>query len=162
VDEASITSYISTTFAGVDVLVASRENGAPEVAWGDTFYIYDPNRDFDEARRFPFATLVIQDYGDFDNRSNLNRPGVFRLNIGVSKETYRSLFPNEGEHDFTALDVLMPHPVYGPNHFVCVLNPSEATFEAVKPLLAEAYEIGVRRARPRGPSSAGSTRSGRS
>jgi hypothetical protein len=162
VDEASITSYISTTFAGVDVLVASRENGAPEVAWGDTFYIYDPNRDFDEARRFPFATLVIQDYGDFDNRSNLNRPGVFRLNIGVSKETYRSLFPNEGEHDFTAQDVLMPHPVYGPNHFVCVLNPSEATFEAVKPLLAEAYEIAVRRARPRGPSSAGSTRSGRS
>jgi hypothetical protein len=162
VDEASITSYISTTFAGVDVLVASRENGAPEVAWGDTFYIYDPNREFDEARRFPFATLVTQDYGDFDNRSNLNRPGVFRLNIGVSKETYRSLFPNQGEHDFTALDVLMPHPVYGPNHFVCVLNPSEATFEAVKPLLAEAYEIAVRRARRRGPSSAGSTRSGRS
>jgi hypothetical protein len=157
-DEASITSYITTTFAGVDVLVASRENGAPEVAWGDSFYIYDPNRDFDEARRFPFATLVIQDYGDFDNKSNLNRPGVFRLNIGVSKETYRSLFPDEVEHDFTALDVLMPHPVYGPNHFVCVLNPSEATFEAVKPLLAEAYEIAVRRARPRGPKAGGTGR----
>jgi hypothetical protein len=150
-DGASITSYITTTFAGVDVVVASRENGAPEIAWGDSFYIYDPNRDFAEARRFPFATLVIQDYGDFDNKSNLNRPGVFRLNIGLSKETYRSLFPDEGEHDFTALDVLMPHPVYGPNHFVCVLNPSEATFDAVKPLLAEAYAIAVRRARPRRP-----------
>jgi len=75
-DGASITSYITTTSAGVDVVVASRENGAPEIAWGDSFYIYDPNRDFDEARRFPFAILVIQDYGDFDNKSNLNRPGV--------------------------------------------------------------------------------------
>jgi hypothetical protein len=157
-DEASITSYISTTFAGVDVVVASRENGAPEVAWGDSFYIYDPNRDFDESRRFPFASLVIQDYGDFDNKSNLNRPGVFRLNIGVSKETYRSLFPDEGEHDFSALDVLIPHPGYGPNHFVCVLNPSDATFEAVKPLLAEAYEIAVRRARPRRPKADGTGR----
>jgi hypothetical protein len=161
-DEASITRYIETKFEGVDVVVASREIGAPEVAWGDSFYIYDPNRDLDDAHRFPFATLVIQDYGDFDNKSNLNRPGVFRLNIGVSKETYRALFPTEQEHDFTALDRLMPHPVYGPNHFVCVLNPSDATFETIKPLLAEAYEIAVKRARRRGPSSAASPQSGQS
>ena len=38
-DEASIAQYIATTFAGVDVVVASQEGGAPEVAWGDTFFI---------------------------------------------------------------------------------------------------------------------------
>jgi hypothetical protein len=43
----------------------------------------------------------------------------------------------------------MPHPVYGRNHWVCVLNPSDSTFESVKPLLAEAYQIGLKRAQPR-------------
>jgi hypothetical protein len=145
-DEAAITRYIETTFEGVDVVVASRENGAPEIAWGDSFFIYDPGRDLPEPRRFPFATIVIKDYGDFDNQSNLDHPGIFRLNIGVSKKTYTSLF-GEGHYDFAALDRLMPHPVYGRNHFVCVLNPSDSTFESIAPLLKEAYEIAVRRAR---------------
>ena len=148
-DEAGITRYIETTFAGVDVVVASKENGAPEVAWGDSFYIYDPDRNLPEPKRFPFATIVTQDYGDFDNASNLNRPGVFRLNVGVSKETFAKLFGAEDEHDFTQLDRLKPHPVYGPNHFVCVLNPGDTTFETVKPLLREAYEIAVKRAQQR-------------
>ena len=144
-DQESIRRYVSTEFPGVDVQIAAAENGAPEMAWGDTFFIYDPNRNLEGTRRFPFATIVIKDYGDFDNASNLNREGVFRLNVGVSKRTYERLFPNEVDHDFTALDRLMPHPVYGRNHWVCVLNPSEATFETVKPLLDEAYQIAVRR-----------------
>jgi hypothetical protein len=146
-DEAGITRYVETTFEGVDVDVASRESGAPEIAWGDSFFIYDPDRNLPDTRRFPFATIVTKDYGDFDNQSQLDRPGVFRLNIGVSKETCASLFGVKTEHDFAALDRLMPHPVYGRNHFVCVLNPSDSTFESITPLLKEAYEIAVRRAR---------------
>jgi hypothetical protein len=149
VDEASITRYIANTFKGVDVEVGSRESGAPELAWGDTFFIYDPERNLEGARRFPFATIVTKDYGDFDNLSKLDRPGVFRLNIGVSKETYGKLFDGDAEYDFTALDQLMPHPVYGRNHFVCVLNPSDSTFDELKPLLKEAYEIAVKRGGPR-------------
>lgn len=148
-DQESIRQAISTSFSGVDVQIASPENGAPEMAWGDTFFIYDPNRDLEATRRFPFATIVTQDYGEFDNASNLNRPGIFRLNIGVSKETFAALFGDERTHDFTALDVLMPHPIYAANHFVCVLNPSDSTFESVRPLLREAYEIAVKRAQPR-------------
>jgi hypothetical protein len=148
-DEAAITRYIETTFEGVDVVVASQENRAPEIAWGDSFFSYDPNRNLPEARRFPFATIVTKDYGDFDNQSNLDRPGVFRLNIGVSKETFARVVGAESEHDFTQLDRLMPHPVYGSNHFVCVLNPSDTTFESITPLLKEAYDIAVNRARPR-------------
>jgi hypothetical protein len=121
-DEASITRYITDTFDGVDVVVASREAGSPEIAWGDTFFSYDPHRDLEPKHRLPFVTIVTKDYGDFDRASNLNRPGVFRLNINVSKETYRSLFgpqpcapgPSgvvDTGHDFTALDQLMPHPV---------------------------------------------------
>jgi hypothetical protein len=145
-DEASITQYIAETFDGVDVLVASQANGAPEVAWGDTFFSYDPDGQLPAERRFPFATIVTKDYPGFDCKSQLNRPGVFRLNIGLSKETYRSLFGSDaGGHDFAALDRVLPHPVYASQSWVCVLNPSEATFEQqVQPLLADAYARAVR------------------
>ncbi len=163
-DEASIRRYVADTFEGVDVEVGSREGGAPEIAWGDTFFIYDPDRNLEGAGRMPFATIVTKDYGDFDSASNLNREGVFRLNIGVGRETYQSLFPSDAGHDFTAFDVLMPHPVYRRNHWVCVLNPGEATFHSLEPLLAEAYEIAVKRlgrkrrsGQPHPPPSAGTS-----
>jgi len=155
-NESSITKYITSTFPGAEVLVASQASGAPEVAWGDSFFFYDPDHNIDANLKFPFATIVTKDYPAFDYASNLDRPGIFRLNIGVSKETYRSLIgpepPQPGEsgavdtgHDFTALDQLMPHPVYAPQSWISVLNPSEETFEKVKPLLAEAYNMAVRR-----------------
>lgn len=150
-NESAIREFVAGNYPGVDVQVASAENGAPEMAWGDTFFIHDPNRDLEGTRRFPFATIVTKDYGEYDNRSNLNREGVFRLNIGVSKQTFQSLFPEEVEHDFTALDTLMPHPEYGVNHWVCVLNPSDATVAELRPLLDEAYQIAVRRNRDRTP-----------
>lgn len=79
-DEGSITRYITETFDGVDVVVSS----------GDTFFFSNPNREVPPDRTFPFATLVTSD--NYDSYSNLNRPSVFRLNVGVGKDTYRSLF----------------------------------------------------------------------
>lgn len=35
-------------------------------------------------------------------------------------------------YDFTALDTLMPHPVYGSLWWVCVLNPGPKSFETVQ------------------------------
>jgi hypothetical protein len=141
VDQSSISQYITDTFPGVIVVL-----GAEGVAEGDTFFIYDPARNIEPRHQFPFATIVTRDYGEFDCASNLNRPGVFRLNIGVSRDTFRSLFGSEpAEHDFTALDRLLPHPVYAPQFFVCVLNPSAQTFDTLRPLLAEAYGLAVKR-----------------
>src|SRR5438874_2910288 len=115
-DEASVTQYILDTFDGVETVTSS----------GNTFFFYGSDR------KFPFATLVTND--EYDQTSNLNRPSVFRLNIGVNKQTYQSLFGSgtappsgegtEGGYDFTALDRIMPHPVYGKMYWVCVLNPS--------------------------------------
>jgi hypothetical protein len=141
-DQDAIIQYMTDAFTGLEVVRPADGPGA-----GDTFFYYDPQHDLDPTRQLPFATIVTKDYGDFDNTSNLNRPGVFRLNIGVSRDTFRALFgaaPGEDSteraaYDFAALDRLMPHPVYAPQSYVCVLNPSPATFEAVKPLLAEAY-----------------------
>jgi hypothetical protein len=144
VDQDGIIQYVTDTFAGVEVQRPTDGPGA-----GDTFFFYDPQRNIDPTRRLPFATIVTKDYGDFDASSNLNRPDVFRLNIGVSRDTLRALFgfsPSEidtksADYNFAALDRLMPHPAYARQSWVCVLNPAPETFEAVKPLLAEAYSI---------------------
>lgn len=34
----------------------------------------------------------------------------------------------------------MPQPVYVWDSWICVLNPSEKTFEKIKPLIEEAYQ----------------------
>lgn len=147
-DQDAIIQYVTDTFTGIEVLRPTDGPGA-----GDTFFYYDPQHDLDPRRRLPFATIVTKDYGEFDNTSQLDRPGVFRLNIGVSRDTIRALFghaPGEDgaentAYDFAALDRLMPHPVYAPQSWVCVVNPSPETFEAVKPLLAEAHSIVAKR-----------------
>jgi Family of unknown function (DUF6194) len=138
--------YITETFEGVDVVVDSSNS---------FFFFYNPDSNVPPDHRFPFVTSDI-----YDQFSNLNRPSVFRLNIGISKQTFRSLFgdpslpsnkdsvaesgENYSDYDFTALDKLMPHPVYGRMFWVCVLNPSDKTFETkVQQLLAEAYDLAV-------------------
>lgn len=141
-DQDAIIQYVTDTFAGVEVVRPTDGPGA-----GDTFIFFDPQRNLDPTRRHPFATIVSKDYGDFDRAANLNRPGVFRLNVGVSRDTFRALFghspgeerPTGTEYDYAALDRLMPHPVYARQSWVGVLNPSPETFDVVKPLLAEAY-----------------------
>ncbi len=138
-DEAAIIEFIAGALPGVERVEAS----------GNSFFFYGGER------MMPLATLVTND--DYDSASNLKRPGVFRLNIGVSKETYRSLFgpqplaPRDGrvvatDNEFAALDELMPHPIYAPQSWVCVLSPSEATFqERIRPLLEEAYREAMRK-----------------
>jgi hypothetical protein len=131
-NETTITNYITDTFAGVETTDD----------FGYTFFFYGPDR------MLPFATLAAAD-NPYDRVSNLDRPGVFRLNIGVSRQTFQSLFGTSkvdvSAYDFAALDTLMPHPEYAAQHFVCVLNPSDTTLETVRALLAEAYELAVRR-----------------
>lgn len=149
-NEAEVSRYITETFEGVDVVVNL----------DTSFFFYNPDSNVPPDHRFPFVTLVTSDI--HDQFSNLNRPEVFRLNIGVGKQTFRSLFgtprlPSNrdgspiidappSDYDFTVLDQLMPHPVYGHMYWVCVLNPSDETLETrVQPLLTEAYEMAVSR-----------------
>lgn len=129
-DEAAIIRYITETFPDAERVEAN----------GDLFFML-PTDD-----KFPFATLVRSDFND--DASDLNRPGVYRLNVGVGRETFRSLFGTyraDAEYDHTALDRVMPHPEYGKMYWLCVLNPSEATFRDVRPLLAESYAMAVAR-----------------
>jgi len=84
------------------------------------------------------VTLVTSD--EYDSASNLSRPGVYRLNIGLSKQTFDGLVSAITDPDYAALDRVMPHSVYALQHWVSILNPTEATFDSiVKPLLDEAH-----------------------
>ena len=146
-----ITRFVVGRLDGATAYVASAANGAPEMAWGDTFFLYDP--DGDPANlRFPFATMVTKDYEGFDTVSDLDRPGVFRVNIWVSRETFDALVGGgDGPWEFTSLDTVMPHPIYGAQSWLSILNPGAVTSELTRTLLTEAHQRAkVRHAARRG------------
>ena len=123
-DDGSILRYIAQTYPDADIITAG----------SGTFISCDGEQHWPN-----FATLVTSD--EYDSASNLDRPGVYRLNIGVSKATFEKIAGSDPNPDYTALDQLMPHPVYAMQHWVSILNPSEATFDKlVKALLEEAHE----------------------
>jgi len=131
-DALSMSRYITETFAEVE----TSEN------FGYRFCFYR------DDHMLPFATIASAD-NECDRVSNLDRPGVFRLNLGVSGTTFQRLFgskePQLEAYDFTALNTLMPHPEYAAQSFLCVLSPSPETFEQLRPLLAEAYALAATR-----------------
>ncbi len=139
-DAAAADAYIRQAFPDVEATTA----------YSYTFYF------FGAERMLPFATMAMAD-NEHDRVSDLDRDGAYRLNIGVSRETYRSLLGDEkprlgpagvieGGHDFTARDRILPHPHYAPQSWVCVVSPSDDTVHAVRGLLREAYDRAVQRA----------------
>ena len=136
-NQDAIAEYITNTFSDV----------ATQTAYGYLFYFFGSNR------KMPFATIATKD-AEHETYSSLQRPGVFRLNIGVRKATYRAIFGDppkaseaaataKGDYDYTELDTLLPHPEYAAQSWVCVLNPGPRTLQTVKELLAEAHEIAM-------------------
>ncbi|MCW8127821.1 DUF6194 family protein [Microbulbifer halophilus] len=126
-------------------------------AWGEQSFFYNPEG------KLPwgvyFATLKDKD-GDNDRASGLGRTGVFRFNFGISKPSYEKALgerpsrPVAGGvvdtgHDFTRLNTLLPHPVYGWMSWVGILNPDREVFRDLQPLLNESYELVVGKYRKR-------------
>jgi hypothetical protein len=73
-------------------------------ALGATFFSLD-------EKHWPnFATIVTTDEHDEGAPSDLARPGVFRLNIGVGRETFERLVGSMEAPDYAALDRLLPQP----------------------------------------------------
>jgi hypothetical protein len=147
----------AASLPGVDVMTASEADGAPEVAWGDSFIFYDPDRDIPADRRFPFATIVIKDYPGFDEASKLNRDGIFRLNVSVDRHKFDELIgypPAEhSDHaadiDYTVIDTVIPHPSYAKQAWVSILNPGQRTSDQARTLITEARDRAAARHKPR-------------
>lgn len=132
-DANEMNRYIREAFDGINAVDSS----------DDTFFMYDPDGDLPAERQIPFATIVTGDH--YDNVSNLDRPGAYRLNIGLTKATYTALFGAVPAPDHAAVDTVMPHPTYASQHWVCVVNPGEATLDTVRTLLAEAHAFAARK-----------------
>jgi Family of unknown function (DUF6194) len=99
-----------------------------------------------------FASIKDRD-GPNDSAAQLSRPDVYRLAFGLTRATFARLFgavparpPKGGTvalpgHDLTRLDQLAPHPVYAWMGWVQILTPTEARFEALRPLLDESLDL---------------------
>ena len=131
----------------LDWCLADLEGTVLVNSWGETGVFYNPGK---VLKRGVYVLTVKEKDGDNDQASRLDRPGVYRVNLGPRKRTYVNLFgpvpkrpPKggvvEGDMDFTQTDTLLPHPVYAWMGWVCVLNPSAQTFESMKPLIRESY-----------------------
>jgi Family of unknown function (DUF6194) len=133
-DPETIVRYITETYPETDVVHAMN-------AW---FFSLDP-----ETHWPNYATLVTTN--EHDDASDLDRPGVFRLNLGVDRPTFERIAAADPEPDYTAFDRLLPHPVYGKQLWISILNPTDETFsETVVPLLALARDrLAAQRARHR-------------
>jgi hypothetical protein len=116
--------------------------------WGERALFYNPRRALKKG--IYVATFKERD-GPNDGASKLDRGGIFRLNLGLSKASYFALFgfpptrPAAGktvdtEHDFSALDTLTPHPVYGWMSWVAIINPSRDILDELMPLIVETVE----------------------
>ncbi|WP_327003320.1 erythromycin esterase family protein [Dactylosporangium sp. NBC_01737] len=136
---------------GVELLLATEEGGAPRTSWGDRFFYVGPDR------RMPFATIVGQDTPGWDEASRLDRPGVFRVNVHAGREAFQRLLgypPAELEErqagiDFARLDTVLPHPAYGRQGWVCILNPGPRTAPDLEELIAIAHRRAAGTARLR-------------
>jgi hypothetical protein len=145
--ETEIIDFLSA-LDGVVTMTASAESRAPEAAWGDTFFFYDPERS-EANQQLPFATLVVSDYPGWDTQSLLDRDGVFRLNVAVGRAAYERLVGHppaahagqSADYDYAELDVLLPHPLYAGQGWVSIVNPGPRTAELAQRLVVEAYDL---------------------
>ncbi|MDA3643086.1 DUF6194 family protein [Saccharopolyspora indica] len=152
--EADIIQHTSS-LPGVVAETADEASGAPEIAWGDTFFHYDPDGRDPADRPFPFATIVTKDYGTFDAESDLDRPGVYRLNINVGRTEFQRLTghspaahpAHHDEFDYTALDEVLPHPVYATQSWISILNPGPRTAAQALDLITQAHARAAHRHR---------------
>jgi Family of unknown function (DUF6194) len=106
-------------------------------AMGATFFSLDPSH-------WPnFATIVTTDEHDDGAPSRLSeRPGAFRLNLGVSRSTAERIARQAGKTpNASAFGELLPHPVYAKQRWISILNPTHEQFrDVVLPLIDEAYD----------------------
>lgn len=145
-EEEVITWLKSLPGAVVETVAADSE--APEIAWGDSFAYDAASAALPADRRWPFATVVTKDYPGFDESSQLDRDGVFRVNIDVGRDRFTDLIgypPSEHKHrtpdvDPATMDAVIPHPQYGQQGWVAVVSPGVNTSAQLRDLLREAHD----------------------
>lgn len=133
-----ILGYVMQNFEGLNLLYLLGEKGL----------FYNP------GKKVPKGTCVVTIREDAKHDKVAGEKGEenwYQVSLCVSRRTFENLFgqtPEQyGEQKDTRgdtpveVDVIMPHPEHGHLSWVAVINPGEATFKKLKPLLKEAYEM---------------------
>ncbi|NNH69103.1 hypothetical protein HLB23_04315 [Nocardia uniformis] len=134
---------------GVLELAPAPGDPFPELAWGDHFFYYAPDGQVPQ-REQPYATIVTKNYPD-DASGDLDPPGRWRLNIHVGRRVFTELLgtdPRENPAtavDFTAVDVVLPHPLYRRQGWISIINPDARTTALAVDLLRAAHDDARRR-----------------
>lgn len=129
----------------------------PISAWGEVSFFVNPGG---LLKRGAYFSTIKQKDGAHDRASALDRGGLWRVNFGLPKGDFAALFcapPARpvaggvvaGPWDFTALDVLTPHPVYGWMGWVAILNPSVDSMARLRQLIVLAHGKALQAAQKR-------------
>jgi hypothetical protein len=137
---------------GVLELAPGERSAFPKIAWGDHFFYYSPDGRVPQ-REQPYATIVTKNYPN-DALCDLDHPDRWRLNIHVGTEAFIELTSERPRdeappRDYTADDVVLPHPVYRAQGWVSIINPDASPQGLAARLLRQAHEDAKRRAERR-------------
>ncbi|WP_430335225.1 DUF6194 family protein [Rhodococcus sp. ACT016] len=141
-------------FDGILELAPAEGSVFPEISWGDHYFYYAPDGRMPQ-RGQPYATIVTKNYPD-DTSCHLDRPGRWRLNIHVGRSTFTRLVGEDprarsaADVDFSAVDTVLPHPVYRAQGWISITNPDTRTQAMAVGLLREVHDVARRRAARRG------------
>ncbi len=117
--------------------------------WGEKAVFYNPGN---VLKKGVYVLTIKEKNGENDKASNLDRKDIFRVNLGLRKDTFKKLFgelparPAAGKtvdmnYDFTKTDEILPHPVYAWMGWISILNPSKKTSDTLIPFINEAYSF---------------------
>jgi hypothetical protein len=125
--------------AEVEAFVSGMQDVQREDNYGYVFFFVG------DDHLLSFVTVANAE-NEWDNVSNLNREGVFRVNIGISRETFDTLIGEPSEPlDYSVLNTFLPHPEYAKQNFICILNPEGENAERTRELIREAHAIATKR-----------------
>lgn len=124
----------------LEVFIVALANVQRDDSYGYALYFVGADH------RVSFVSLATAD-NEYDRVSNLDREGVYRVNIGVTRRTFAARFGDAptDEIDYAALNVFMPHPHYAKQNFICILNPAGENAALTKAYIREAHAFAARR-----------------
>ncbi|MFI9243996.1 DUF6194 family protein [Streptomyces sp. NPDC053086] len=130
-------------FDSVLVVRPQPADGCAQPAWGDAFFYYAPAGQV-PANVQPYGTITTRNHPG-DTACDLDPPGRWRVNIHVGRAVFVELTGEEPRslsrpRDHTAPDSVLPHPLYGPLGWICVVNPGEKTHATLVRLLRDAHD----------------------
>ncbi len=132
----------------IDIIQKRYDGIVCKKAYGETAIFYNPENLLKNG--VYFCTIKEND-GPNDKASKLYREGVYRINVGVTKEEFIKLFyvvpkrPLKGEvikghYDFTAKNTVIPHPIYAWMSWICILSPEDKQFNEFLKYLDISYK----------------------